>query len=111
MHSIESILRHNFDVTEKHLRQQIGLLTELLATLCDHIEKSPQAPILITISDGKVAGWWGKHKKVETERIAHEKVLEARRIARENKEREKKDARDKLLQKLTPEEKEILGIK
>ncbi|MDP3793071.1 MAG: hypothetical protein Q8Q89_05100 [bacterium] len=110
MQSLETIMRDNFKRTERYLRQEIDSITELLAALCEHVEKSPQSTVLITIANGKVAGWWGKHKKIEADRKAEKKASEDRRIVRENEERERKSIRDKILEKLTTEEKKILEI-
>src|SRR3989344_2629523 len=108
--SIETIMREDFEKTERHLRQEINSITKLLAALCEHVEKSSQATILITIAGGEVASWWGKHKKTEAERKAEIESKEVRRIARENEERWRKDTRDKILEKLTKEERKILGL-
>lgn len=110
MQSLESIQRDNFEAAKKSLRNEIDLLTKLLVALCEHIEKSPQASILITIADGEVAGWWGKHKKIEANRIAEKEALETERIVRKHEEQERKNIRDKILEKLTDEDKKILGI-
>lgn len=110
MQSLESIMRENFEAVERALRKELDSVTKLLAILCEHVEKSPQALVLITIADGKIASWWGNHKKIEAERMVEEKASEDRRIASQKEELDRKSTRDKVLEKLTSEEKEILGI-
>lgn len=106
----DSIIIENFKATERALRQQLDLVTKLLASLCEHIEKTSQLQVLLTIEDGKLARWWGKHKKIEADRKAEKVASEVRQIARAREEKERKDTRDKILKKLTPEDKKILGI-
>lgn len=110
MQSAESIIRDNFETTISALKQKLDLTTELLSALCEYIEKTSQLEILATIKDGKVARWWGKHKKILAERKANELEKENRRIAREHEEEERKSTRAKILKKLTLAEKKILGI-
>lgn len=110
MQSAGSIIKDNYEATIDSLEEKINLLTKLLSALCEHVEKSPQALILVTIADGKVARWWGKHKKAEIEHKAREAEVEARKIAFEQKKREREVTREKILKKLTPDEIKILGI-
>lgn len=110
MRSRESIIQDNYEATIRALRQQLDSVSRLLAALCEHVEKTPQALMLITIADGKVAGWWGEHKKIEADRKTRIKAVEAERIANLRKEQEEKDIRDKILKKLTPEEIKILRV-
>lgn len=110
MQSAESIVRGNYEATIDALKQKLNLTTKLLSALCEHIEKTSQLQILATIEDGKLARWWGKHKKIEAELKAEKKESEARRIDLEHEKQKKKDIRDEVLKKLTPEEKKILGV-
>lgn len=111
MWSPETQRRQDLEATERALRQKLSLVTQLLSSLCQNIERTSQKSILKTIEDGKLSRWWENHKKAEAERNAKEIERKERVIALEHKKREEKATRDKVLQKLTPEEKRILGVK
>ncbi|MDO8495977.1 MAG: hypothetical protein Q7S43_00800 [bacterium] len=105
-----SIIRDNYEATEKALRQKLDSVTQLLCSLCGHLEETSQVSILETIDNGKLTKWWENHKKADAKRRADQIEKQERDALRKQEEQRVKDVRDKVLKKLTPEEKRILGV-
>ena len=109
MRSRESIIQENADAAIKALQGKLKKITSLLEIACEHLERSAPKS-LEKISDGALNIWWLKLKKAKADNIARQKVEEGIRLAAEEEIRERIDNRNKVLAKLTPQEKKILGV-
>jgi len=80
-------------------KPELDKVTRLLCDVCKHLEKGHSASFIFN-SPSELSTWWKKHQAEDQKREAVEK-------AEALKEQKKRDA----LNKLTDEEKKLLGIK
>lgn len=107
--------RDNYDEIEDlneritKLREDKDFLTRLLCDLCNKIENQSLEHMYL-LSDTELREWWFKHKKWDAKRKAdlEAKFLEARRVELEKHMLEER--KRAALNKLTPEERELLGL-
>lgn len=107
----DCIIIQNFKATERVLRGKLASVSRLLFLLCQDVERTPQSSILRNIESGKLQKWLVAYKKEIADRKARQIAREERMIALEKEKEKKKAAREKVLSKLTPEEKKILRIR
>jgi hypothetical protein len=80
-------------------KKEADKVTDLLCSFCEMVERAGD----LTLMPSKVRDWWEAHKE-----------LDRKRRAKEDAERKKREAANKLRQdalaKLTPAEKKALGL-
>lgn len=84
-------------------KKELDEVTELLCELCQHLEGTPSTRFgnnFKRFSTIALREWWEKHKKMDAERLE-----------RERREAAEKKAKENALNKLTPEERKLLGIR
>lgn len=91
-------------VENRQLRERNELLAQMLCELCGCLENNDDDYYIC--SSEKLSKWWNEHKILD----AHRRKEELAVIAREKKEEELKKKRDIVLNKLTKEERELLGL-
>lgn len=78
-----------------YTQQRLDKATRLLCELCDQLENGN-----FTGFSGEMSEWWRKHQKADAKRKAAE-ALEQQRIK----------MRERALNKLTPKERRLLGVR
>ncbi len=111
MWSLETIKKNNFEKTTGALRKEIKTLKQLLSSLCQYIEGTSQLSIVETIEEGKLTKWWSDFKEAEARDISNKLEREKIKAALEQKEHKEEPIRNRALEKLTIEEKKVIGIK
>ena len=110
MQSRESILQDNWDSLERSLRNEIGRISLLLDSACQHLEQTSQIEALAEIADGKLNRWFKKRKKEAADHKASVIAKAEAKLAGEREDHVREFRRNEALKKLTSEDKKILGI-
>ena len=90
-------------------RDRVRYLSDLLCGLCKRFtDDNYDAIIKCTCPD--VSEWWEAYQDMDRERIAKENEVQARRIDKEQKALQRAEHFASAYRKLTPEEREALGL-
>ena len=96
--------RRHYDNQKVAIQARLDNVTRLLCELCTHLDETQRNDVFASIAGLK--GWWVEHQRQDAAR----KELEAAAQARRDEERRAQELREQAMNKLTDEERRVLGL-